>query len=136
MFLTIEDFKTHLYRELIDNISRKDLTLLDDAMAAASGEAKGYLSRYNIEALFSAAGTDRDPTLLMYLKDMTVWHFIVLGNPDTDIDFREARYNSAISWLKNIQSGKVAPFGWPPAEAETQSSFFHISSNPKRGTSY
>ena len=56
--------------------------------------------------------SDRDSVLLMYLKDMAVWHFIPVANPNIDIEYREIRYNKAIAWLKNIQGGKIVPQGW------------------------
>jgi len=134
--LLAEDLKSHLYDEQIDVISRNDATLIDSAIAAAVQEAKGYLSRYDIVTLFSAVGPARDATLLMYLKDMATWHFITLANANADLEFRRARYKDAISWLKDIQSSKVVPFGWPPAVEDTQSSSWLVSSSPKRETSY
>ena len=103
MFLSKEDFNTHLYPEIIDTISREDDLILDDAIEAAIGEAESYLGRFDTDALFEATDDDRDKTLLLYVKDITVWHFIAVCNADTDIDMRESRYNKAINWLKNIQ---------------------------------
>lgn len=132
--VTKEDFKTHLYSELISTIDRNDLDILQDAIEAAEGEAKGYLSRFDVDTLFDALGVERDPTLLMYIKDLAVWHFITLANPNTDLAFRKTRYEDAINWLKGIQAGKIVPQGWPPAVEEGTDSFFHVSSAPKRAT--
>lgn len=132
--VTEEDFKTHMYAELIDAISREDEFILPDAIASAEGEASGYLSRYDVEALMGAVEDDRDPTLLMYLKDMSIWHFITLSNAGNDLEFRRTRYNDAIDWLTKVQSGKVVPRNWPLAQEEGQDLFFHVSSQPKRAT--
>ena len=132
--VTEDDFKTHLYAELINAIDRNDVGILQDAIEAAEGEAKGYLSRFDVDALFDAVEDDRDPTLLMYVKDLAVWHFITLANPNTDLEFRKTRYDDAVRWLKGIQAGKIVPQGWPSATAEGEDSFFHVSSAPKRPT--
>jgi len=95
------------------------------------------MSRYDIEAMFSQAGEDRDPVLLMYCKDLAIWHFIVIANPNISIEFQEMRYNLAIKELEKIQSGKVVPYNWPLADAaETPNTFFHVASNPRRVTNY
>lgn len=133
--VTPQDFKTHLYAELIEAIDREDDTILSDAIASAEAEAMGYLSRYDVDVLFAAVDPDRDPALLMYVKDMAVWHFIVLANPNTDMELRKTRYDDALRWLKGIQSGKVVPRGWPVATGEEGvDSYFHLSSQPKRDT--
>lgn len=132
--VTPEDFNTHLYAELIDAITRNDEDILNDAIASAEGEASGYLSRFDVDTILSKTLDDRDPTLLMYLKDMAVWHFITLANPNTDMELRKTRYDDALRWLKGIQSGKIVPKGWPPATEEGSDIFFHVSSAPIRPT--
>lgn len=134
--LISDDFKTHLYAELIKAIGRDDNGILQQAISAAESEAKGYLSRYDRDLLFAKIGDDRDPALLLFLKDMAAWHFITLANPNTDLEFRENRYQAALTWLKNIQSGKVVPENWPLPQTEGSDSFFHVGSNLKRGTHY
>lgn len=129
-----EDFNTHMYAELIEAIDRNDQDILNDAIASAEGEAAGYLSRFDTDVLLGAVDPDRDPTLLMYLKDMAVWHFITLANPNTDIEFRKTRYDDALRWLKGIQAGKIVPKGWPLATEDGEDLFFHVSSAPKRPT--
>lgn len=131
-----EDLKTHLYAEQITTISRNDEDLLNNAISAAVGEAKGYLSRYDIATIFEATNENRDATLLMYLKDMATWNFITLANAAADLEFREARNKQAVNWLKGIQAGKIVPFGWPLTVDETKDSFFHVTSSTKRETNY
>jgi len=134
--LLAHDLKSHLYDEQITVISRKDGTIIDSAIAAAQQEAKGYLSRYDINALFSKSDDHRDPTLLMYLKDMATWHFITLANANADLEFRQARYKDALAWLKGIQSSKIVPFGWPTSTVENHNTTWLVSSDTKRETNY
>ncbi len=130
------DLKTHLYTEQITVISRGDAELMAEAIAAAEGEAKGYLSRYDIATIFGETGSSRDKTLLMWLKDMATWHFITLANANADMEFRESRYKQAIANLGKIQNGKIVPDGWPLNTDETKDTLFHVSSDAKRETSY
>lgn len=133
----IEDFETHLYAEIIDVISRENNDLLDKAIKAAELEAKGYLTRFNIEDLFAKVNEDRDAVLLMYLKDMAVWHFIPVANPNIDVDYREMRYKNAIKWLEKIQMGRVVPNGWKTAGEDNESitdGAILVNSAPRRET--
>lgn len=109
MFLTAEEMKTHLYAENVELIDRNDDTLLTSAIDGAIAESKGYLGAYDRDTIFDATGTDRNALLLIFVKDMTVWHFINLCNAGAELELRQARYERAIDWHKAVQSGKVTP---------------------------
>ena len=138
--LTEEDFKTRIYPELIDAISREDDEVLHAAMAAAEGEAMGYLSHYDINALLGAQDDDRDAVLLMKLKDIAAWHFIALANADIQLELTKTRYDEAIKWLERIQMGKIVYNNWPlpslTEDEEDNSGSWLVSSEPKRNTHY
>ena len=138
MFLAKADFNTHIYAELIDVIQRNDDTVLNAAMAAAESEATGYLSRYDTDTLFALAGENRDPALLMRVKDIAAWHFVTLANADISIELRKTRYDEAISWLKDVQSGKSHMKDWPlPVEAEPgDNDIIKVSSRTRRDTNW
>lgn len=109
MFLTTEELITHLYSENVNIISRDDDTILTAAVDGAIAEAKGYLAAYDREEIFSTTGTRRNALLLIFVKDIAVWHFINLCNAGTEIDLRRHRYDRAIDWLKSVQRGDVSP---------------------------
>jgi phage gp36-like protein len=109
MFVTIEEIKTHLYGESISAISGTDDTILTAAIDAAIAEARGYLAGYNRDAIFSAEGTARNALLLVFIKDIAVWHYINLSNAGTEMDLRLNRYERAVSWLKGVQKGDITP---------------------------
>lgn len=135
--LTASDFETHIYPELRTAIDRGNTALLQEAIASAESEARGYLSRFDRVALFSKTGTERDSALVMFTKDMAVWHFIILANPNTDMELRKTRYDDALRWLRGIQRGETSPEGWPLPEPEVEASdIIVISSAPKRSTRY
>lgn len=139
-FITHDQLKTHVYAGVSNAISKGDPTILQDAIDAAIGEAKGYLSRYDTEYIFFNPDDDpeykKDPTLFMYVKTLAKWHFMQLANPNIDYEDAQTRYDRAILWLKDIQSGKVVMVDWKPAKVVEQSTFFHHTSNPKRRQHY
>ncbi|MDO6808094.1 DUF1320 family protein [Zobellia galactanivorans] len=138
--LTATDFKTRIYPELVDAISREDEDVLNSAMAAAEAEAMGYLHHYDIDALFGATGSDRDAILLVKLKDIAAWHFIVLANANIDLELTKTRYDEAIKWLEKVQSGKIYYESWPVPAPEEDSDIdggsWLVGSSPKRSTHY
>lgn len=108
-YLTIEELKTHLYKDNIDVITRGDDTIVVSAIDSAIQEAKGYLAHYDREAIFEATGGERNALLHIFVKDIASWHLVNLCNAGTDLQLRESRYLRAIDWLKGVQANKVNP---------------------------
>lgn len=132
MYITKDELSTHLYLEQIEAISGADETLLTAAIDGAVAEAKGYLHRYDTEAIFAAVDTNRNALLVIFIKDIAVWHYINLANPGTDYKARQDRYNSAIAWLKLVQKGEVIPDLQKPEPVEGQADGFTWGSNLRR----
>lgn len=109
MYLAAAEIKTHLYGEKVDTISREDDDILKTAVSAAIAEAKSYLSAFDTEKIFDETGADRNPILLLFVKDIAVWHFIQLANPNVDLNLRLERYEKAIAWLDKIMRGQLVP---------------------------
>jgi phage gp36-like protein len=141
MFIEIEELKTHLYGESIQAISGGDDTILTAAIDAAVGEARGYLAGYDRNAIFSATGGNRSPLLLVFIKDIAVWHYMTLCNAGTELSLRQDRYCRAIDWLRAVQKGAVSP-DLPREEAADAgagagtASLIKFGSNPKREQHY
>lgn len=136
-FLTPSELQTHLYRESIDTIARDDEAILLSAIEAAVQEAAGYLGAFDRDRIFNVSSPgERNALLLLFVKDIAVWHFVNLCNAGCDLDLREKRYDRAISWLRQVQKGEVSPDlprpdgdddGRPDASTE-----YIFGSNPKR----
>lgn len=109
MYLSNDEMKTHLYAENIEAISGGDETIMTAAIDAALQEAKGYLSAYNKDEIFSKVGNERNALLLMFIKDIVTYHFLVLCNAGVELKLRQDRYERAISWLKAVQKGDLTP---------------------------
>ena len=108
MYITTEELYTHLPDEAVSAISRDTEAIPLASIDAAVLEAKGYLSAYDIDTELSREGDDRNALLVLFVKDIAVWHFVNLGNVCTDMELREKRYDSAIAWLKAVQKGDIA----------------------------
>lgn len=132
--ITIEDLYTHLYNENIETISRNDEAIIQASIDGAVAEAKGYLSSYDVERIFSETGNERNALLLIFLKDIAVWHFITLCNAGTELELREKRYDRAISWLKSVQKGEIQPDLPTTSEddGEKATDTIKAGSNPKK----
>lgn len=108
-FLTPEELQTHLYKENIATISREDDAIVAAAIDAAIEEAWGYLGAYDRKKIFGAVGDQRNALLLIFVKDIAVWHFVNLCNAGTDLQLRQDRYERAVAWLKSVQRSDTKP---------------------------
>lgn len=135
-FLTPDEIKTHLYSEIVNMVDRTDNSVLQSAIDAAISEVKSYLSAFDTEAIFSSEGDDRNPILLLYTKDISVWHFIQLANPNTNLELRADRYEKAIAWLDKVMRGQVVPdlpMPAPPSDGD-QNNFIKWGANAPRNS--
>lgn len=135
MFLTNDEMRTHLYAENIDVIQRGDETILTAVIQGALVEAKGYLTAYDLEKTFGTTGNERNPLLLIWIKDLATWHFLVLCNAGHELGLRRERYDRAIRWFEGVQAGKIDP-DLPKLEDEdgnAAAGIIKFGSNPKRG---
>ena len=96
-----------MHDEVVEAISRGTEAIPLAAIDAAVSEVKSYLHAYDIKKEFALKGDERNALLLLFVKDVAIWHFVNLGNVCTDMDVREKRYDRAISWLKAVQKGDI-----------------------------
>ena len=130
MFITPEEIYTHLYEETVSAISGNDERPLLEAIAASVSEIKGSLHRFDTEAMFSTEGSQRNPLLVLWVKDIAVWHYINIANPSVDYEVRKQRYERVCDLLRYTQREEYTPdFPLKPAVNTTG---FRIGSNPKR----
>jgi hypothetical protein len=131
------DLNTHIRAEIITAIQGGD-DLISSAISEAESQVKAYLTQFDTATLFAETGTDRDPLLLQYCKNIAVWNFITLANPNMELEFWKTKYDETIRSLERIQMGKMTPENWPPKlneEGTTQSDWL-ITSQPRRTVNY
>lgn len=136
-YLLPAEIISHLNSEIINQVST-DPALLQQAVDAAISEMRGYISFFDVTAILATTGTGREPILLLYTKDIAVWHFINLAQPNIDISFRQLRYEKAIDWLKGVQKGTIVPNLPLPVNGDetVQTGKIKFGSNTKRNTLY
>jgi phage gp36-like protein len=107
-FLTAGELKTHLYEDVVNEITRNDDSIIDDAIDTALDEMKGWLSKYDIDNYFATvAPSARNKKLLSICKDISAWYLIHLCNVTIDYDKWRTLYEDATTWLSQVQKGQV-----------------------------
>ncbi len=133
-FITREDYPSSIRTEFIERVTREDENILEIVENQAIAEMKGYLSgRYDCEKAFGATGDDRHNLLLMFAKDIAIYHLCSIREglmTQTRID----RYERAVEWLKGVKSGDVTVEGLDRVGEEqgAPSSEFQMRSDSKR----
>ena len=121
MYINAGDLDTHIYPEIRDIITREDAELVQLAIGVGIDEAKSYLMRYDLVALFGTydvqgqddvAPTVDDKNLNSKVKDLICWQLIKLSNPNIDIALFQANYEYACKWFESVKKSQLAPAGW------------------------
>lgn len=137
-FITVDDYSASIRIEFVEKAARGDDNILEIVENQAVSEMKSYLSgRYDVDAIFSATGEDRHDLVLMFAKDIAIYHLCSIREglmTQTRID----RYERAIDWLKDVQKGELVVEGLPRLQNEDQAarSEYLMKSNPKRVNSF
>jgi len=109
-FITPKELETHLYKENIEAISREDETILTAGPKHARAERDRELLWWCAhKKIFEATGSQRNALLLIFVKDIAVWHFVNLCNAGTDLQLRQDRYERAVAWLRQVQKSDIKP---------------------------
>jgi len=123
-YLVKADLYSNLYPEIIDTITRTDDAKVDAAISKAIDEAKAFLNRYDLMALFGDNNTPPTVTsdyLKMLVTDIACWHLIRLSNPNVDIALFRTAYEDAKKDLLKAMDGKLDPI-WPLRTDNTDTS--------------
>ena len=92
-FIDLKDYDSSIHKEILNALVRKetqpgvpnptyDPEVIETCEDRAVGEMVGYLNKtYDVEAIFSARGSDRHALILMYAVDIALYHLFSLHNP-------------------------------------------------------
>jgi len=114
-YLVKADLYNNLYPEIIDTITRDEDDKVTTAINRAIDEAKTYLNRYDLLALFGNDTTGPTITsdyLKMLVTDLACWHLCRLSNPNVDLALFRTAYEDAKKDLAKAMDGKLDPI-WP-----------------------
>jgi phage gp36-like protein len=116
-FLTLDDYLAVCEPDTINLLSQFSEEVRHRAERYAMEQAASYLrSRYDMEAAFAAAGNDRNAQLVMVTADIACYHLCSSLPRRQGHEIRQERYELAVKWLENAQSGMCMP-ALPPLTA-------------------
>lgn len=133
--ITPADLGTHIYPEVVSNMIRNNADIAVSAIGAAIQEVKAYLSKYDLLQLFGDDETDAtvdDAYLTTLVKDIACWHLLRLANTGISYTAFRTVYEDAVTTLKAIAAGDIAPQDWPLLDTSAEVSAVTWSSNDKR----
>ncbi|RGN33859.1 phage protein Gp36 family protein [Bacteroides oleiciplenus] len=134
-FIQSEDYDASIHSEILGRLTRDDDAVVEICEDRAIAEMRGYLSaRYDVDAIFSAEGKERNQLILMMAIDIAVYHLFCIHNPQKMSQIRKDRYDRAVEWLKQVAAFKIAVADAPllPEEKRDENSPWLMKSNPKR----
>lgn len=147
-FIQPEDYDTTIHREILSSLLREKTAggttnpdynpqVLEVCEDQAVAEMRTYLEgTYNCDVIFGARGEDRHPLVLMFAKDIAIYHIFCLHNPYKIAEIRKDRYERAIDWLKGVAKGGISVGDLPrlPSEQEAENSPWQINADTIRPT--
>jgi phage gp36-like protein len=125
MLVTVDELgQSDLYPEIISKITRGNNTEAELQLATAEDIVKGYLSKYDLVALFGNATTPptvESLSVKRIIKTIAAWFLIKRGNHNVNTELFYDDYKNAIKWLEDVQAGKIN-LGLPvaPVTPETE----------------
>lgn len=110
MFIQEIDYKVVIGETALRVVTQADPETRANAELEAVEEISGYLRpKYDCTAIFEAEGQDRNRQILMYACDIALYHMAASLPNKMGMEIRKERYERAIEWLRQVQSGVVIP---------------------------
>lgn len=119
MFITDEDYDVQTQTDVLRLLdSSDDKHRLRQAEKYAMGEINKRLAgRYDMTAVFSKTGDDRDAYILMIAIDIAIYHLYSQKAPRQIPEYRQIRYDNALEWLRDTGTGSN-PTDLPPIPSD------------------
>ena len=122
MFITASEMKNVLYEYQLNEIAEEDASIIDQGIAAAITEVRSYFDAanarresasltkqqyaawkiYDVDAIFSATGNNRDPFVMRMCQRVAAWNICELSNVDIIHEHLQERYDNTIKTLEKI----------------------------------
>lgn len=113
-YLTDTDIKKQCTPEDLQVLSQSDEATKTSAEASTISFFRGYLKRFDVEAIFAVTipipnPDPRNSSLVMFMIDYLLY-ILYSAQPDRLIpDIRVRRRDEAVIWLEGISKGLIAP---------------------------
>ena len=122
MFITASEMKNVLYEYQMNEIAEEDTSIIEQGIAAAITEVRSYFAAanarresasltkqqyaawklYDVDAIFSATGNNRDPFVMRMCQRVAAWNICELSNVDVIYEHLRERYDNTIKTLEKI----------------------------------
>ena len=113
-FLAKTDYRFSISISVLNALTGSDDTIVDEFAAEAVEEMKSYLGmRYDVATIFNATGSSRNKTIMMYCKDIALYHLYSISTMVAIPEVRVNRYSKALKWLEEVNEQKINPDGLP-----------------------
>lgn len=132
-FLVKADYLTRIDPDILERITDEDDDVLDVAELQAIEFMKSFLSaRYDVDAVFDATGDDRNPILVMYGVDISLFYLYLRVAPEAIPEARVAAFEIAEKWLSKVQAERVNPTGLPKPDDGSKDYVRYGGNKPRR----
>ena len=109
MFLTVEDYRSVCDTYEFEQITEDQATRMA-AEAAALEQISSYLrARYDMDRVFAASGTCRNPMVVQCAVNISLWLMVHRLPQNMGHERRECLYNDSIKWLRDVQASNASP---------------------------
>jgi phage gp36-like protein len=110
MFLQKEDYDNIIRRDILERVIDNNDSYRITAEYNAQSVLETYLrNRYDVTAIFSSIGDNRNRTIVRYMIDIVLYDLFSRIAPEQMNELRLTRYEEAIQWLKDVRDGKISP---------------------------
>lgn len=132
MFLTKKDLIAAIPEDELDEITRKDESVTQQALAASISTMMVYLfDSYNTESIFAQTGVARHALILQTGIDIAVYFITGRGQAGQNVDDRKSRYDRSIKLLEAFKKSET--YSDLPRREDRKQQSISFKSNPKRG---
>lgn len=140
-FIDINDYDASIHSEILDALTRKDPAIVEICEERAIAEMRSSLKeRYDVDAIFSARGEERNQLIVMFALDIAIYHIFCIHNPQKLSQIRKDRYERAIEWLKAVAKRTISIDGVPSLKSNDSESIskspYLMTSNTKKSHHY
>lgn len=136
MFIEIDELKTVMPREVVAIITNSDEDTVQEIIDESISVVSNYLYQfYDVNAIFTTTGEDRDKTVMKHLK--AIIKYELYGIRDGITERVEKGHEEAMRWLEKVSKGEIRPnLPTPPVDDDRDGTFLSAGSKPKYKTSW
>lgn len=108
-YITLEDIKSKVKSNVINDVVENNLTYLDTAEKVALDQVEAYIGhRYDVNAEYNITGEQRNYYLMKIVMDIIIYDLFSRLSPGQIPQLQVVRYDNSIKYLEDVSSGKVS----------------------------